>query len=300
VIRAALVAALLIWTGGGATPALSEEILLIYGDQPLYQQATDGVTDSFRADLGERVTRLPLNDLLSGAVSMGELPTPDVVIAVGAAATRAASQRYPERPIVFCMVIRPERIDLSPYAVGISMFVPIQDLIATLALISPNIRHLGVLHGPEHRAMIEEESARLTGFETRLIPVEINDDRDLPKLARKLVLQSDALWIVPGSLSGPEAYQFLLRLSTEHRVPLIGDSPALVKAGAFMSITPDPTDIGRQAGRLAGYLLSGEGLPPEPMFQPDMANLSLNLRTARAMNIEIPPLVRQFASIAVE
>jgi len=284
-----------------APAALAYEILLLRSrDQPLYNHAVDGIEESFRADQGERVTLVDVDDLKLGHTLTSSLPDPDVVISVGASATGEAARRFPDKPIIYCMVIRPERLKLTPYSVGISMFVPLGDMVATLALISPGIHHVGVLHGPEHSAMLRGEIDRLAGFETTIIPVEIKDDRDLPALARKLVLQSDALWIVPGSLSGAEAYQFLLRLSFEHHVPLVGDSPSLVKAGAFISITPDPADMGRQAGRLASYLIRGEGLPPDRMFFPDMASLSLNLHTARSLGIEIPPLVRDFATVVVQ
>jgi len=250
-------------------------------------------------DREERVTVINLEDVAKG-VGAALTERPEVVITVGAAATNLAIKKYPLKPIVYCMVVRPEQLDPGGFTVGISMFVPVADLLATLKLVSPNIHHVGVLHGPEHRAMIDEAAAHLRGFEATIMPVEVSDPRDLPRLARRLVLQSDALWVVPGTVTDLNALQFLLKLSFEHRVPLIGDSPALVRAGALLSITPDPVDLGRQAARLSGYLLSGEGLPPERLFYPDMANLAINLKTARSWGIKVPKLVIDFASVTVE
>lgn len=277
----------------------AETILVINSaDLNLYNRAVGRIVPSFREDRGEHVTVLSLADIRSGKAAPPEHP--DVVIPVGAAATRYAAETFPDRPMVYCMVMHPERIELPPGAIGISMFVPVADMLATLTLISPNIHHVGVILGPEHRDMVQAAQEKLIGYETTLIPVEIDDERDLPKLARRLVLQSDALWIVPGALSSREAYRFLLKLSFEHRVPLVGDSPALVRAGALFAVTPDPESLGEQAARLAGYRIEGEPLPDTPLLYPDMANFSVNLKTAKSLGIKVPPLMAAFASLRVE
>jgi putative ABC transport system substrate-binding protein len=296
--RVLLLLALLL--GSTANLAWADQVLVIKSsDLTLYNRAVQGVTSSYRMDRGEVVQVFDLAEA-QGADSKLLPERPDVVITIGAAATRFASKRYPLRPIVYCMVVRPDRLDLGAFAQGISMFVPVADMLATLQLVSSNIRHVGVLHAPEHREMIAEAMDNLQGFEATIIPVELKDPRDLPRAARRLVMQTDALWVVPGTVNRLDALQFLLKLSFEHRVPMVGDSPAVVRAGALLSIMPDPVDMGRQAARLAGYLLSGEGLPSERLFYPDMASLAINLKTARAWGIKVPPLLVDFATVTVE
>jgi len=246
---------------------------------------------SYRVERGEHVTVLNLADPAAQAVK--GLPAPDVVIAIGAPATRFAVSKYPKTPIVYTMVARPDRLKLTPFTVGISMFVPLADMVGTLTLVSPGIRYVGVLHGPEHRQMIAQAVERLKGYETQIVPVEVTDERDLPRLARRLVLQVDALWIAPGTVTSVDAFQFLLKLSFEHRVP------AVVRSGALLAVTPDPVDLGRQAARLAGYLLSGEGLPPDRLFYPDMANLAINVKTAKYLGIPVSQFLLDFASVIV-
>jgi ABC-type uncharacterized transport system substrate-binding protein len=58
-------------------------------------------------------------------------------------------------------------------------------------------------------------------------------------------------------------------------------------------------DLGRQAARLAGYLLSGEGLPPDRLFYPDMANLAINVKTAKSLGIPVSQFLLDFASVVV-
>ncbi len=280
--------------------AAAEEVLVIKSSNlGLYNRAVEGIQSSYRVDRGEVVKVYDLGDL-NGDHPPAVPDTPDLIITVGADATNYAVRRFPLKPVVYCMVVRPERLLPGAFTIGISMFVPISDLLATLELVSSDIRHVGVLHGPEHRAMVAEAMAHLRGYEARIIPMELTDPRKLPQLARRLVLQSDALWVVPGTVTDLNALQFLLKLSFEHRVPLIGDSPAMVRAGALLAIVPDPVDLGRQAARLSGYLLSGEGLPPDKLFYPDMANLAINLKTARAWGIKVPKLLVDFASVTVE
>lgn len=304
-IAAALAAAL---AACATAPAGAEEILVYKSsDMGLYNRAVEGVLGSYRVDRGEHVTLIDLHpkDAPASAPEAAPQPAdpdipPDVIIAVGADATRHAVERYPNTPIVYTMVVRPDRLALTPRTVGISMFVPPADMVATLNLISPNIRYVGVLHGPEHAGLIGNAVTGLRGYETQLVPVEVDDERDLPRLARRLVRQVDALWIVPGTVTSLDAFQFLLNLSFEHRVPLVVDAPAAVRSGALLAITPDPVDLGRQAARLAGYLVSGEGLPPDKLFYPDMSNLAINLKTARSLGIQVPEILVEFASLTVQ
>jgi len=305
-ILAAAVLAASLW--GVGAPARGEEILVYKsGDLGLYNRAVEGVLGSYRVDRGEHVTLIDLHPKEAAPNAPEAAPQPkdpdlppDVIIAVGAAATRHAVERYPDTPIVYTMVVRPDRLPLTPKTVGISMFVPPADMVATLNLISPNIRYIGVLHGPEHSGLIGDAVTGLRGYETQLVPVEVDNERDLPMLARRLVRQVDALWIVPGTVTSLDAFQFLLHLSFEHRVPLVVDAPAAVRSGALLAITPDPVDLGRQAARLAGYMTSGEGLPPDKLFYPDMSNLAINLRTARSLGIQVPEILVEFASLTVQ
>ncbi len=291
---------------GWTAPALADQILVLSSaNLPLYNRAVNGVTGAFRMDRGEHVRVVRVDELTDPSTGSGQnmdgldKAAVDVIVAVGAKAARYAAEHYASTPIIYCMVVRPEQLTLTPYSVGVSMFVPVSDMLATLQLVSPNLRHVGVLHSPAQRGMLQEAVKQLGGYEVRLMPVEVSDPRQLPKLARRLVLQSDALWVAPGTIDDLDAMQFLLKLSFEHRVPLVADSPALVRAGALLAVVPDPVDLGRQAGRLAGYLLSGEGLPPDRMFYPDMANLAINLKTARNLGIEVPQLLQDFASVVV-
>jgi len=291
-----------------SAPARGEEILVYKSsDLELYNRAVEGVLGSYRVDRGEHVTLITLHPKDAAPDASGAAPPPkdpdlppDVIVAVGAAATRHAAERYPDTPIVYTMVVRPDRLALTPHTIGISMFVPPADMVATLNLISPNIRYIGVLHGPEHTGLIGDAVTGLRGYETQLVPVEVDDERDLPQLARRLMRQCDAVWIVPGTVTSLDAFQFLLKLSFEHRVPLVVDAPAAVRSGALLAITPDPVDLGRQAARLAGYLLSGEGLPPDKLFYPDMSNLSINLKTAHSLGIQVPEILVEFASLTVQ
>jgi putative tryptophan/tyrosine transport system substrate-binding protein len=289
---------------GLAAPARGEEILVVKsGDLGLYNRAVEGVLSSYRVERGEHVTLItlhPKDAAPDAAPPKGPDLPPDVIIAVGAAATRYAATGYPDTPIVYTMVVRPDRLPLTPHTIGISMFVPPADMVATLNLISPNIRYVGVLHGPEHSGLIGDAVTGLRGYETQLVPVEVDDERDLPQLARRLVRQVDALWVVPGTVTSLDAFQFLLKLSFEHRVPLVVDAPAAVRSGALLAITPDPVDLGRQAARLAGYMISGEALPPDKLFYPDMSNLAINLRTARSLGIRVPEILVEFASMTVQ
>jgi ABC-type uncharacterized transport system substrate-binding protein len=72
--------------------------------------------------------------------------------------------------------------------------------------------------------------------------------------------------------------------SLESRLPLVGFSPAFVRAGAAAGIYPDYRDSGRQAAEMAERLLRGEDCGPDT--GPRRIQVAVNQRVARLLGID--------------
>lgn len=85
-----------------------------------------------------------------------------------------------------------------------------------------------------------------------------------------------------------------------HRLPSMFETELAAREGGLMSYGPDFTDVFRRAGRYTGRILKG-GKPAEmAMEQPREFRLVINLKTARALGITVPPAVRLRSDEVIE
>src|SRR5262249_44329150 len=85
--------------------------------------------------------------------------------------------------------------------------------------------------------------------------------------------------------------QLLADLALKHRVPMVLTFRNQAEAGGLMSYTADHEEINPQAGSLAARILKGAKPADLPVEQPTKYRLVLNLKTAKALGLTIPPSV---------
>jgi len=93
----------------------------------------------------------------------------------------------------------------------------------------------------------------------------------------------------------------IIDLAARHRVPAIyGVVGGVAKLGALMVYNLDFLDNYRQAGRYVQRILKGENAADLPVQQPTKFQFAINLKTAKALGLTVPPLLLATADEVIE
>jgi putative ABC transport system substrate-binding protein len=94
--------------------------------------------------------------------------------------------------------------------------------------------------------------------------------------------------------------QQLVTLAARYAVPTIYDRRAFAAAGGLMSYGADPLENGRQQGIYIGRILKGEQPGDLPVMRASKFEFAINLKTAKALGLDIPPRVFATANEVIE
>jgi ABC-type uncharacterized transport system substrate-binding protein len=143
-----------------------------------------------------------------------------------------------------------------------------------------------------------QAAASLLGLELHFLPA--SNDRDLAAAFEALAqLRAGGLVITADGFFIGRSQQ-LAALAIRHAVPTIFQFRAFAAAGGLMSYGGSTTDSYRQAGVYAGRILKGEKPADLPVIQATKVELIINLKTAKALGLEVPPSLLARADEVIE
>jgi putative tryptophan/tyrosine transport system substrate-binding protein len=167
----------------------------------------------------------------------------------------------------------------------------------------PHATRIGVLwnpttpsHGPALKAI--EAGARSLGLKLGIVPARTRDD--LPVAFATMVEQrADAVLVVSSPLTSVER-DLLVELEVKHRLVVMFSNRWNVEVGGLMSYAADLDDLTRRAAIYIDKILKGTKPADLPIEQASKYQLVINLKTAKALGLEIPPTLLATADEVIE
>lgn len=278
-------------------------IILTSSDTSSYQQALDSLRRHLPGHL--TVKEYNLERRIDRAQDIGAVirgAHPQLVIAIGLKATLVARAELPDTPILFCMVVHPEEYGLpATNMVGILNKVAPAAQLRQITALLPTAHSIGLLYDERKTGTFVAEAqvkARLLGMTLIAIPVAHQDA--IAGSLRTLLPKIDLLWVVQDSTVVTEdSLESLMESSLREKVPVFTFSTTLVKRGALGALVIHPSDVGRQAARVAVTMLAHRGPSAPVMLEPEAPELAFNLNTAEFIGLSTDQTTIRTAAILI-
>jgi putative tryptophan/tyrosine transport system substrate-binding protein len=172
-----------------------------------------------------------------------------------------------------------------------------------MPVLVPHAGEIALLVNPNNASAVShtrdvEEAARAKGVRLRILKASTESEIDAA-FATLVQLQAGALMVGtdPFFFSRPDQ---LVALASRHAVPAIYEWREFAEAGGLISYGQSLTGTWRQIGIYAGKILNGAKLADLPVQQPTTFELVINLKTAKALGLTVPPSILARADEVIE
>jgi putative ABC transport system substrate-binding protein len=169
--------------------------------------------------------------------------------------------------------------------------------------IAPGVTRVAVLRdttNPTGIAMFGVIQAVAPSFRVELTPVNIRDEAEIGRAMAAFGRASNGGLVVTPSGAALRHRDLIVALAARHKLPAVYFERSYIAAGGLVSYGADFVDLYRKAGGYVNRILKGEKPADLPVQAPTKNELVINLKTAKALGLAVPPSVLARADEVIE
>jgi putative tryptophan/tyrosine transport system substrate-binding protein len=159
------------------------------------------------------------------------------------------------------------------------------------------LREAAIASGVGQYAIIQAVAPSL-GIELR--PIDLRDPGEVERGVLAFAREPNSGLIIVGAPSGVVHRDLIIALAARHRLPAVYPYPRFAHSGGLISYGPDAVDQYRRVASYVNRILKGEKPADLPVQAPTRYELVINLKTARALGLEVPPTLLARADEVIE
>jgi putative ABC transport system substrate-binding protein len=239
--------------------------------------------------------------------------SPDVIVGSGTPITAALKQATDTIPIVFNVVndsvgqgfvATMSRPGGNITGFTFIDFPLIGKWLQMLKEIAPKLRRITLMFNPDtapfYPVFLREFGTAPSSLAVELSASAVHNEAEIEAAILALTREPGG-----GLIAAPDAFintrrHVIMALVERHRLPAIFGFRQFVTEGALISYGPDTIDIVRRSASYIDRILKGEKVAVLPVQAPSKYDLVINLKTAKALGIEIPPTLLARADEVIE
>ena len=276
--------------------------------------ATDselGWVDGHNVRIDTRWGRGNVDDIRKYA---GELSAyaPDVLLAIGSPALERLLRATSAVPIVFLRVTDPVGggfVDSLARPGGVATGFSLSEYtisgkwLELLKAIAPGVTRVAVLRDPAIAAGAGQFAAiqsAAPSLQVEVSPINVRDAGEIERTVTAFARVPNSGLIV--TRSGPASVHrdLLIKLAARHKLPTVYFDRTFAADGGLISYGPDLTDQYQRAASYVDRILKGEKPADLPVQSPTKFQLVINVKTAKALGLDVPVHLQQLADEVIE
>jgi len=237
---------------------------------------------------------------------------PDVILANGTSVVAPLLQATRTLPVVFGTVLDPvgagfvaslarpggNATGFTAFEYGMSGKWP-----ELLRQIAPHTTRAVVLRDPS----VPSGSAQFGAIQAvgpllgvEVSPIDVRDAGEIERAVTEFARSPNGGLIVTGSAAGFRQRDLIVALAARHKLPAVYNARSFAAGGGLISYGPDEVDQYRRAAGYVDRILKGEKPADLPVQAPTKYQIVLNLKTAKALGLDVPPTVLARADEVIE
>jgi putative ABC transport system substrate-binding protein len=235
----------------------------------------------------------------------------DLIVAVASPATRALKERTTRIPIVMVDVGDPLAAGFVPSLahpggnitgtsmqlseIGVKGIQYVKEILPT----ATKLAVLGNEKDPAKPSMVKSVlgAASPLGFETKFH--EVRSGYVAGTLTAILKDEPDVLFVTPDIFLYTQR-RLIIEFALTNRIPALYGHKEYVAEGGLMSLGPNREEVFRRAAAIVDMILKGSNPADVPVEQPTKFELVINLKTAKALGLTVPPFILVRADEVIE